>query len=399
MPIQCDGAQARMMDLLYGELAGDDRAAVEAHVSGCVRCQAELAGFQRTRATLRGALEQSPPARAREIILRAATAQAAARPAAEKSARPPVPPPRISIGEWLRRRWALPTLATIGAVAVFLLASKMFLQPDKMLQTAAKDDSLIGELAEKAVPAAVQAPAPSPASRPAASAAAPPVSPVAAAPERLEAAKPSTWRGSGAAGGAQADRTAHNHAMAKKTAGGKVNREDEGPPSPAVASASYKSESKARFAAPPSPRAPASGGIANLAPTEPAAEQATPRKGSLDDSARASTAAAPAAAAPRQRAAAAPEEESASGPLAESYGESSSKRKIAKRKAAADDDGETPVQRADRLFAKARWAEAAVAYRRLLQQEPDNADAPRWRQRLAAAEKNARENADLEPTP
>jgi Putative zinc-finger len=401
MPIRCDDAQARMMDLLYGELAGDDRAAVEAHVGGCGRCQAELAGFQRTRATVRGALEQSPPARAREIILRAATAQtaalAAARAAAEKPVRPPVPPPRISIGEWLRRRWAVPTLATIGAVAVFLLASKMFLQPAKFLQTAPKDDSVIGELAEKAAPAAAQAPAPSPAApRPVASAAAPPVSPVTAVPERLEAAKPSTWRASGAPGAAQLDHIARNRTMAKKTAVGKVNREDEGAGSPAVAAASDKSEPAARFAAPPPPRAPAKAALENLATEELAAEKESLRKEAQAASNRASTAAAPAGAAPR-RAAAEPEEDSA--PLAALSDESAGRRKASKRKAATDEPAETPVQRADRLFAKARWAEAAVAYRRLLQHEPDSADAPRWRQRLAVAEKNAHENTGLEPTP
>jgi hypothetical protein len=51
---------------------------------------------------------------------------------------------------------------------------------------------------------------------------------------------------------------------------------------------------------------------------------------------------------------------------------------------------ETPAQRADRLFAEERWAEAAAAYRALLVQDPRNDDASRWRQRLLAAE-----NADV----
>ena len=42
-------------------------------------------------------------------------------------------------------------------------------------------------------------------------------------------------------------------------------------------------------------------------------------------------------------------------------------------------------ERADRLFAEGRWAEAAAAYRQLLRAEPDNPDAHRWRQRLTAA--------------
>ena len=47
---------------------------------------------------------------------------------------------------------------------------------------------------------------------------------------------------------------------------------------------------------------------------------------------------------------------------------------------------ETPVAHADRLFSEGRWAEAATAYRDLLRRDPRNADAGRWRQRLAAAE-------------
>ena len=47
---------------------------------------------------------------------------------------------------------------------------------------------------------------------------------------------------------------------------------------------------------------------------------------------------------------------------------------------------ESPIARADRLFSEGRWAEAARAFRELLRRDPRNADAARWRQRLAAAE-------------
>jgi len=47
---------------------------------------------------------------------------------------------------------------------------------------------------------------------------------------------------------------------------------------------------------------------------------------------------------------------------------------------------ESPVARADRLFAERRWTEAAVAFRDLLRDDPRNPDAARWRQRLAACE-------------
>ncbi|HSY41479.1 MAG TPA: hypothetical protein VLA79_18200, partial [Polyangia bacterium] len=50
---------------------------------------------------------------------------------------------------------------------------------------------------------------------------------------------------------------------------------------------------------------------------------------------------------------------------------------------------ESPVARADRLFAQGQWAAAARAYRDLLRRDPKNGDAARWRQRLAAAEEAA----------
>src|SRR6185312_8076632 len=41
---------------------------------------------------------------------------------------------RASLWERLRGRWTLPTFATVGAVAVVVLASKVFLEPDKTVE-------------------------------------------------------------------------------------------------------------------------------------------------------------------------------------------------------------------------------------------------------------------------
>jgi len=49
---------------------------------------------------------------------------------------------------------------------------------------------------------------------------------------------------------------------------------------------------------------------------------------------------------------------------------------------------ESLAQRADRLYAEGRWAEAVEAYRELLRQDPRNDDAARWRRLLVAAENN-----------
>jgi hypothetical protein len=45
------------------------------------------------------------------------------------------------------------------------------------------------------------------------------------------------------------------------------------------------------------------------------------------------------------------------------------------------------VQRADRLFELGQWAEAAATYRQLINRDPRNADAARWRQRLVLADR------------
>jgi hypothetical protein len=51
------------------------------------------------------------------------------------------------------------------------------------------------------------------------------------------------------------------------------------------------------------------------------------------------------------------------------------------------------IQRADRLYAEGRWAEAAAAYRELLRADPRNSDADRWKRRAVAASR-----ADYEVT-
>src|SRR5204862_1579684 len=92
-------------------------------------------GFEKTRALARTGLDEAPPARARAAIMQAAAAhlaavQAQARPA---SARKPAPPETESFWERLRARWTFPTLATVGAVAVFMVANRVFLNPERTL--------------------------------------------------------------------------------------------------------------------------------------------------------------------------------------------------------------------------------------------------------------------------
>jgi Putative zinc-finger len=143
MTLTHDDANARLLDLVYGEAPPTERQALEAHVAGCARCQADLAALGHTRARVRAALDDQPaPSAAHARILQAAAAAVApaaavaVRPqaAAAPPARAVVPARSLSLWERLRATWTFPTLATIGAVAVMLLASKVFLNPEQTLE-------------------------------------------------------------------------------------------------------------------------------------------------------------------------------------------------------------------------------------------------------------------------
>ncbi|HVV49264.1 MAG TPA: zf-HC2 domain-containing protein [Polyangia bacterium] len=370
----CEETSARLMDLLYGELSGDARAAVEAHLAGCVDCRAELASFQGVRAAARQALDaDAPPARARDAILRAAAAAVvdkqpvAARPA----------PARASFWDRLRARWTLPTLATVGAVAVVVLASKVFLEPDKTV-----------ELGRRAV------------ERPSAEA---PAAPPARAKGEHEMAKREVQEQEEEAQPAPAE------ALAGSGAPAPVRRRE----APAHGGGEHLSGRGSGFGAPPAPEkaerefAPPPPPRAEPGPAgAPAASNALGKRALLDEedapapSAGGRAGAAPAAAAPARAKA-----KKAEAPLSDDFdrafappapaapaAERAEERPSAAQREAPTADqspAETPVARADRLFAAGRWTEAARAYRELLRRDPHNADAARWRQRLAAAEQAA----------
>ena len=179
----------QMVDFLYGELPADARAAFEAHVAGCERCRREVESFAQVRAVARTLLDEAPPARAHDAILRAAreaAAAAAAKPTKEKTAKEETrkaEPARASLWDWLRGRWAFPTLATVGAMTVLILGSRLFLNPNTARE--------IGRPAPVSEPAA-RAPAPStPTAAPEASPALEPTepakAPASAAPARRRA--------------------------------------------------------------------------------------------------------------------------------------------------------------------------------------------------------------------
>ena len=47
--MNCDQVREKLIDLVYGELAGPEAAAVEEHLRGCAACRAELARLRRPR--------------------------------------------------------------------------------------------------------------------------------------------------------------------------------------------------------------------------------------------------------------------------------------------------------------------------------------------------------------
>ena len=148
MTLSHDDANARLLELVYGEAPPAERAALEAHVATCAQCSADLAALGDTRARVRTALEDADidvPSRVHARILAAAT-QAAAPLAAAASpvavaarsmavaAPAGVPVPGPSLWQRLRRGWTLPTFATVGAVAVVVIGAKVFLEPQKTME-------------------------------------------------------------------------------------------------------------------------------------------------------------------------------------------------------------------------------------------------------------------------
>jgi hypothetical protein len=146
MTFSHEDANARLLDLVYGEAAPAEATALEAHVSGCARCQADLRALGDTRARVRVAMEdEAPPARAHARILAAAAEAANGASAGAAATAPPArgnePASRAarveerpSFWERLRSKWTFPTLATAGAVAIFVLGAKVLLNPEKNLE-------------------------------------------------------------------------------------------------------------------------------------------------------------------------------------------------------------------------------------------------------------------------
>ncbi len=102
--MNCDQAREQMLDLMYDEIPpGADRGALDAHLSGCPRCRAELDELGITRRFL-AAWDDAPPSTPRSPLAPAAMA-----------VRPLLHFPRIS---WLTAAAALLVIAAGVLVAI-----------------------------------------------------------------------------------------------------------------------------------------------------------------------------------------------------------------------------------------------------------------------------------------
>ncbi|HZL16768.1 MAG TPA: hypothetical protein VFG23_03365 [Polyangia bacterium] len=418
MAMGCDDVGARMMELLYGELPEGERAAIQAHLDrdagGCERCRSELADLQRVRVHARQGLDDAPPAHAHAAILRAAEA-ATARARVVPTA---TPSRRASRWDRLRSRWTFPTLATIGAVAVFLLANKIFLEPERTYQRGLQGLAPAETQAPVAEPPAAQAP-PTPAR--AADRPAPSVARETAATEPAAPPAPSALGGRGKSGSLRgagigtddlqmgAPPAPHRRAIPARSQDQAAKREasdgEDGLVHPAMRAepAANDDELGRSFAPPPPPRIAQPASAAYGAPAKKSvadeALEGLDDRGSGSGAPAATTASnAQAKAAPREqsekdspspRASAPPPANAPRARQAESVNEED-ERALDDRDAAPrrekDRRDAAPVARADHLFEAGRWVEAANAYRELLRRDPHNPDAARWRKRLAAAQ-------------
>lgn len=394
MNTRCEDVTDRLMELLYDELPAAERAPLEAHIAGCARCQAEVASFQKTRAAARSVLAAPPPAGARQRLIAAAMANSAAKTATT----PPAPVSALADGggfwAWLRQRWALPTLATMGVMAVFLLASRLFLNPEK---TYRRGQEIAAPAAEAPAPAPPRPPEaarePGQAAAPATNAApvarrrvAAPVRPGKATPRQIEALKDKRDALEGQLKFKSGDEAHFDEQHAAPPAGA---AKPEAPPIADLLGGQPVDNSLSGVEGIGS-RAPirGGGGLANqrgasAGTAAPRVQKAQPfpaagaNEGAREEESRAAPRPSMRKMAADQPAPAAPAAPPApSAPAAQS---------APAEKKAASGGQETLPQRADRLFREHRWPEAAAAYEQLLRQFPQSPAVTEWRQRLAVA--------------
>jgi hypothetical protein len=403
----CSDIKDRLVDYLYAELAPGDRQAFEAHLSGCPACRGEVdalgSTLARTRAVVRTSLEEPPP-RVHAAVLAQAAAHATAGVTVGRMA-----PPLESAGwlgrllGWVRRPWILPAFAAASVMAVFVLARKVVVDPERKLVATPElvqepapaappalsapaepaADHLAREEAGGAAPARRALPTRKRASGPRATAFAPPPQGwqqqkprqeeraadegddrAREATRRLDEARQPTMEVAPSVGGGAA---LGRGVADNETKRGWRDAEGTSRPKADLKPAPTRPESpRPMRAAAPAPPPPAE---APVAPPSASAAAARPQVAEPE----------PPAGRPKAKKATAPADRPAA-PFASSSGSGS---------------GSTVsfadlLRRADRAFADRRWGEAAAAYRDLLRRYPDHRSAPSWKTRLSACDQALR---------
>jgi anti-sigma factor RsiW len=435
--LTCDDVNARLIDLVYGEGTASERRELQGHVDGCARCRADLAALGRTRATLRAQMDDGPPppAAVRARILAAASeavarlpelapAAAAAAPAAAAARAPAVPAPvparprpeQPSLWQRLRARWTFPTLGVVGATAIVLIASRVFLNPERTVERG-KQVAMGQAAAPAPSPARSEAPAPvaalPPAGAPAASAELRP-RPARAhahgAPARAAAAAPpSDDQEKVAKGDVDDARAAEIQDRVRRM------QDLASSARPVSRAAEPLMKPKAKLAAPPPPppsryrageagrddllegimndKSPRGGASAQAPaaapappPSAPALVDRTLARNKREVYQEESPASAPAEAAEVQDAPAPPSRvASRRTSLDEAQEDEAGPAKKEKKAKDAPSTVEALSRRADQLYAAGHWDEAVAAYEELLRRFPSADGVPRWRVRVAAA--------------
>jgi hypothetical protein len=429
----CPEIKDRLVDYLYGELPEAERQGFEAHLADCTACRQEVdalgATLARTRQAVRTSLDEPPP-RVRGAVL------AAARAAQGGASAPLVTAADAAVGAiarllaWLRRPWVLPAFAAASVMAVFVFARRTIVTP------------------ERPAPSVVRAPAPVARPEPVVEAPAQPASrddeqpKIARARQLYKEAKPAVhrkqeqWahpppaeregREQRTAGLEEADRVGGPQRTAAGGAGAVALKRRladdpleglklDGLADKTVQHAEKKAarptaqEARPMALVPPAtvaaPRGTAAASrsatrppvstSALSAPSEAAAERAPVAADELAPAPAASAApsrrVAAAAPAPRPAeprpasppAAAPPVSPAAAPPPPAAAANLKGSARPAKAKGISQDE---LVRRADRAFADRRFAEAATAYRQLLQRFPGDRSTGAWRARLASCQ-------------
>jgi hypothetical protein len=427
--MKCNDISNHLVDFLYEEMPATERKEFQAHVDGCTSCSADVKAMAATlghaRQALRGPLAEEPPTRVHDMVINAAHAAARRLDTATTQSwiAPRLEPEGFFSRLW-KTPWLMPAMGAAGVATVVLLVRVMKNPPVFPPQ-------------ESAAPVMVQQPAPEPAAtRPQPETEGKPTGAPAVVPlgrdndvgkmgkkslsEDRRAGEMPSRKGRAKApadGFASSRRRIENDPLAGTVeskgsasgAGAGSSRRWAEPPmeQPAAKQKTDKSlddllDSPERFAQPsksvelakkpeperlapamraPAPASPPITAAAPVAAVKPRsaakAKSAPDQEYQAEESARMESA--PVASEKRSAAAHAA---SANRPVKDEDTTDKKESRESKEAAALQER----IRKAEKLYAEKKWAEAAAAFRALIDQLPSHPSIKTWRNRLATAE-------------